>query len=69
MTDLGYLHYFLGLQVLQSKERIFISQSKHVCDLFYFHMEDSKPTPYPFLYGVKPIVTCTTPEVDATFHH
>eukprot|EP00253_Pinus_taeda_P024075 PITA_24075 len=26
MTDLGHLHYFLGLQVLQSKEGIFFSQ-------------------------------------------
>jgi hypothetical protein len=25
MRDLGYLHYFLGLQVLQTKEAIFIS--------------------------------------------
>ena len=25
MTDLGYLHYFLGLQVLQSKEGISLS--------------------------------------------
>eukprot|EP00253_Pinus_taeda_P022057 PITA_22057 len=27
MTNLGHLHYFLGLQVLQSKEGIFVSQS------------------------------------------
>eukprot|EP00253_Pinus_taeda_P021698 PITA_21698 len=27
MTDLGHLHYFLGLQALQSKEGIFLSQS------------------------------------------
>eukprot|EP00253_Pinus_taeda_P007166 PITA_07166 len=27
MTDLGHLHYFLGIQVLQSKEGIFLSQS------------------------------------------
>eukprot|EP00253_Pinus_taeda_P006979 PITA_06979 len=27
MTNLGHLHYFLGLQVLQSKEGIFLSQS------------------------------------------
>jgi hypothetical protein len=25
MTELGYLHYFLGLQVLQTKEGIFLS--------------------------------------------
>eukprot|EP00253_Pinus_taeda_P020387 PITA_20387 len=27
MTDLGHLHYFLGLQILQSKEGISLSQS------------------------------------------
>eukprot|EP00253_Pinus_taeda_P019690 PITA_19690 len=44
MTDLGHLHYFLGLQVLQSKEGIFLSQSKYACDLLrFFHMEDSSP--------------------------
>eukprot|EP00253_Pinus_taeda_P028371 PITA_28371 len=43
ITDLGHLHYFLGLQVLQSKEGISLSQSKYACDiLFHFHMEDWK---------------------------
>lgn len=46
MTKLGHLHYFLGLQVLQSKEG---TQSKYCCDLLrYFHMENCKPTPSPF---------------------
>ena len=49
MTDLGHLHYFLGLQVLQSKEGISLSQSKYACDLLrHFHMEDCKPTLLPF---------------------
>ena len=70
MTDLGYLHYFLGLQVLLSKEGISLSQSKYACDLLRrFHMEDCKPTPSPFQSGVKLSLTCTSPEVDATLYH
>jgi hypothetical protein len=49
MTNLGFLHYFLGLQVLQNNEGIFLSQSKYACDLLHhFHMDDCKPTPSPF---------------------
>ena len=69
MTDLAYLHYFLGLQVLQSKEGISLSQSKYACDLLRrFHMEDCKPTPSPFQFGVKLSLTYTSPEVDATLY-
>jgi hypothetical protein len=70
MTDLGYLHYFLGLQVLQTKEGFFLSQSKYACDLLCcFHMDDSKLAPSPFQFGVKLAATCTTPEFDATLYH
>eukprot|EP00253_Pinus_taeda_P003048 PITA_03048 len=69
MTNLGHLHYFLGLQVLQSKEGISLSQSKYACDiLHHFHMEDCKPTPSLFQSGAKLSVTCTSPEVDATLY-
>ena len=62
MTNLRYLHYFLGLQVLESKEGISLSQSKYACDLLRrFHMEDCKPTPSPFQFGVKLSLTCTSP--------
>ena len=65
MTDLGYLHYFLSLQVFQTKEGIFLSQSKYSCDLLHrFHMEYCKPTSSPFQSGVKISATCTSPEVD-----
>jgi hypothetical protein len=69
MTDLGFLHYFLGLQVLQTNEGIFLSQSKFACDLLRrFHMDDCKPTASPFQSGVKLSATCTSPEVGATLY-
>ena len=49
MEDLGFFHYFLGLQVLQTNEGVFLSQHKYTCDLLrLFHMDDCKPTPSPF---------------------
>ena len=69
MTDLGFLHYFLGLQVLQTNEGIFISQSKYACDLIHhFHMEYCKPAPSPFQSQVKIVSTYTSPKVDATLY-
>jgi hypothetical protein len=62
MTNLGFLHYFLGLQVLQTNEGIFLSQSKYACDLLrLFHMDDCKPAPSPFQYGFKLTATCNSP--------
>ena len=58
LIDLGHLHYFLGLQVLQTKEGIFISQSKHAYDILHlFHMEYCKLAPSPFQYGFKHFAT------------
>ena len=49
MIDLGNLHYFLALQVLQSKEGITLSKSKYDCDLLrHFHMKECKWSPSPF---------------------
>jgi hypothetical protein len=69
MTDLGFLHYFLGLQFFQTNEGIFLSHSKYACDLLrHFHMDDCKPTPSPFQSGVKISATFTSPKVDATLY-
>jgi hypothetical protein len=68
MTDLGYLHYFLGLQVLQTKEEFFLSQSKYACELLCrFHMEDSKPTTYTSQFGVD-LLPPVLLEFDATLY-
>jgi hypothetical protein len=62
MTELGFLHYFLGLKVLQNNEGIFLSLSKYACDLLrLFHMDDCKPTPSPFQSRVKLVSICTSP--------
>jgi hypothetical protein len=67
MTNLGFLHYFLGLQVLQTNEGIFLSQSKYACDLIHlFQMDDCKPSPSPFQSGFNITATCTSPKVDST---
>ena len=70
MIDLSYLHYFLGLQILQTKEGIFLSQYKYACDLLHhFHMDDCKQTPSPFQSRVNLTATCTSPKVDATQYY
>eukprot|EP00253_Pinus_taeda_P004736 PITA_04736 len=69
MIDIGNLHYVIGLQVLQSKEDISLSESKYACDiLHHFHMEDCKPAPSPLQSGAKLSVTCTSPKFDATLY-
>jgi hypothetical protein len=67
MIDLGYLHYFLGLQALQFKQGISLPKSKYTCDLLRcFHMDGYRLAPSSFHSGVKLSLTCTSPEVDAT---
>ena len=54
MTNMGPLHFFLGLEISQDALGIKLSQAKYARDLLErFHMTDCKSAPTPFLSGVK----------------
>ena len=47
MKDLGMMHYFLGLEVWQKIDEIFLSQGKHTVEIF--EMMDCKSMPTPMM--------------------
>jgi len=54
MIDLGVMKYFLGMEVLQSNDGIFICQQKYISDILNrFKMQDCKPVSTPISIGVK----------------
>ncbi|GAA0165161.1 hypothetical protein LIER_20633 [Lithospermum erythrorhizon] len=54
MTDMGMMRYFLGLEVLQTRDGIFISQKKFACDILKkFRMMNSKPVTTPIVERMK----------------
>jgi hypothetical protein len=54
MTDMGLLHFFLGLKISEDAFNIKLSQAKYARDLLErFHMTDCKSTSTLFLSGVK----------------
>lgn len=62
MTNLGILHFFLGLQVLPFSDGLSISWSKYVLDLLKrFKMDDYKAFAMPFQLVVKLAKDCESP--------
>jgi hypothetical protein len=54
MTDMGPLHFFLGLEISQDASGIKLSQDKYARYLLErFHMTDYKSAPTRFLLGFK----------------
>jgi hypothetical protein len=69
MTDMGPLHFFLGLEISQDASGIKLSQAKYARDLLErFHMTDCKSASTPFLSGVKLEDGRETPLVDNTLY-
>jgi len=54
MTDLGKMRYFLGIEVLQSMDGIFISQQKYAQEVLErFNMKQCNPVHNPIVPGFK----------------
>ena len=54
MSMIGEINFFLGLQIVQNKEGIFISQTKYLKDLLKrFGLENCKPIETPMVNGYK----------------
>ncbi|KAK2986839.1 hypothetical protein RJ640_011064 [Escallonia rubra] len=53
MSDLGMMHYFLGIEVVQSTNGIFICQKKYVREILdRFQMKDCNPVSTPTEFGL-----------------
>ncbi|XP_024931078.1 uncharacterized mitochondrial protein AtMg00810-like [Ziziphus jujuba] len=69
MTDLGLIHYFLGIEVVQSAAGIFISQKKYVQEILdRFDMKDCNSVTTPMEKGLKLIKDSGGKMVDSTFY-
>ena len=69
MKDLGLMHYFLGLEVWQSPERIFLKQGKYTVEILKrFDMLECKPMNTPMEVKLKLLVDTLSELIDATLY-
>ena len=71
MTDLGLLHYFLGLEIWQHKSaRIFLSQNKYASKLLEkYGMQHCASLSCPLDPNAKLSIDDESPEYDSTAYH
>ncbi|KAJ7954712.1 Retrovirus-related Pol polyprotein from transposon TNT 1-94 [Quillaja saponaria] len=69
MSDLGMMHYFLGIEVVQSSAGIFISQKKYIRDVLHrFQMANCNSVNTPTEFGLKLSKDFGGKKVDNTFY-
>jgi hypothetical protein len=69
MKDLGLMHYFLGLEVWQSPERIFLNQGKYAVEILkIFDMLECKSMNTPMETKLKLLVDTSSELIDATLY-
>ena len=69
MKDLGLLHYFLGLEIWQHSDGLFVSQGKYAQEILEkFNMHGYKPVDTPLLGAWKKEDATSVEVVDATVY-
>ena len=70
MKDLGMMHYFLGMEVWQSIDGIFLGQGKYAVEILKrFGMRDCKSMATPMELNLKLLSDASSETVDATMYH
>jgi hypothetical protein len=65
MKDLGMMHYFLGLEVWQRTDEIFLSQGKYTVEILKkFSMTECKSMPTPMMMDLKKMNDDDSDEID-----
>jgi hypothetical protein len=69
MKDLGMMHYFLGLEVWQRQDEIFLNQGKYTVEILKrFGMLDCKAMATPMVSNLKLLQDTTSETVDVTLY-
>jgi hypothetical protein len=69
MKDLGLMHYFLGLEVWQRSDEIFLSQGKYIVEtLQRFGMMDYKSMATPMTINLKLLSDSSSDLMDPTLY-
>eukprot|EP00253_Pinus_taeda_P008164 PITA_08164 len=69
MTDMGFLRYFLGIEVDQNEKGIFISQARYVNQvLSRFNMQECKAAITPTVMGLKLSIEDNTKDFDPSLY-
>ena len=70
IKDLGMMHYFLGMEVWQSANGIFLGQGKYAVGILKrLGMMDSKAMATPMALNLKLLSDASLDSVDATMYH
>ena len=69
MKDLGLMHYFLGLEVWQRKDEIFLSQGKYTVEILQrFGMMECKSMATPMVTNLKLLSDSSSYLIDLTMY-